>query len=234
MSFVVAIDGPAGSGKGTITKLVGKKLGLVNIDTGATFRCVALNMIQENIQLDEKDKIEKLLENIKINIDKDGRVFLNNEDVSGKIRENDVNELVSPVSTLKQVRDKLLVIQRDIAKNKDVIMEGRDIGTVVFPNANVKIYLDATPEERAKRRVKQNEEKGIETSYEEVLENILDRDKRDSSREIAPLRQADDAIYIDSSNMTIEEVVEKIINIIQIKKYKMINKKIKNKHEKRS
>lgn len=218
MSFVVAIDGPAGSGKGTITKLVGKKLGLVNIDTGATFRCVALNMIQENIQLYEKDKIEKLLENIKINIDKDGRVFLNNEDVSGKIRENDVNELVSPVSTLKQVRDKLLVIQRDIAKNKDVIMEGRDIGTVVFPNANVKIYLDATPEERAKRRVKQNEEKGIETSYEEVLENILDRDKRDSSREIAPLKQADDAIYIDSSNMTIEEVVEKIINIIQIKK----------------
>lgn len=218
MSFVVAIDGPAGSGKGTITKLVGEKLGLINIDTGATFRCVALNMIQENIKIDEEYKIGKLLENIKINIDKDGRIFLNNEDVSEKIRENDVNELVSPVSVLKQVRDKLLVIQRDIAKNKDVIMEGRDIGTVVFPNADVKIYLDATPEERAKRRVKQNEEKGIETSYEEVLQNILDRDKRDSSRKIAPLKQAEDAIYIDSSNMTIEEVIEKIINIIQMKK----------------
>ena len=216
MSFVVAIDGPAGAGKGTITKLVGQKLNLVNIDTGATFRCVALNMLKENIGLDEEEKIEKILEKIKIEMQPNGEIFLNGENVTHKIRENDVNNFVSPVSTIKVVRDKLLEIQREIAEGKNVIMEGRDIGTTVFPNADVKIYLDATPEERAKRRVLQNKEKGIETSYEEVLENIKDRDYRDSNREIAPLRKAEDAIYIDSSDMTIEEVVNKVIDIINM------------------
>ena len=146
----------------------------------------------------------------------DGEIFLNGEDVTKRIRENDVNNFVSPVSTIKIVRDKLLEIQRKIAEGKNVIMEGRDIGTTVFPNADVKIYLDATPEERARRRVLQNKEKGIETSYEEVLENIKDRDYRDSNREIAPLRKAEDAIYIDSSDMTIEEVVDKVIDIIKM------------------
>ena len=216
MSFVVAIDGPAGAGKGTITKLVGQKLNLVNIDTGATFRCVALNMLKENVGLDEEEKIEKILEKIKIEMQPNGEIFLNGENVTHKIRENDVNNFVSPVSTIKVVRDKLLEIQREIAEGKNVIMEGRDIGTTVFPNADVKIYLDATPEERAKRRVLQNKEKGIETSYEEVLENIKDRDYRDSNREIAPLRKAEDAIYIDSSDMTIEEVVDKVIDIIKV------------------
>ena len=217
MSFVVAIDGPAGAGKGTITKLVGQKLNLVNIDTGATFRCVALNMLKENVGLDEEEKIEKILEKIKIEMQPNGEIFLNGENVTHKIRENDVNNFVSPVSAIKIVRAKLLEIQRKIAEGKNVIMEGRDIGTTVFPNADVKIYLDATPEERAKRRVLQNKEKGIETSYEEVLENIKDRDYRDSNREIAPLRKAEDAIYIDSSDMTIEEVVNKVIDIINKK-----------------
>lgn len=218
MSFVVAIDGPAGAGKGTITKLVGEKLNLVNVDTGATFRCVALNMLKENVGMDEEDKIRNILEKINIEMYTDGKIFLNGEDVTKRIRENDVNDFVSPVSTIKIVRDKLLEIQRKIAEGKNVIMEGRDIGTTVFPNADVKIYLDATPEERARRRVLQNEEKGIETSYEEVLENIKDRDYRDSNREIAPLRKAEDAIYIDSSDMTIEEVVDKVIDIINKKK----------------
>lgn len=217
MSFVVAIDGPAGSGKGTITKLVGKRLGLINIDTGATFRCVALNMIQEGIEIREEDKIKELLEKIKIDMKENGEVFLNGEEVTKKIRENDVTNFVSPISTIPIVRNKLLEIQRKIAQGKNVIMEGRDIGTVVFPNANVKIYLDASPEERAQRRVKQNQEKGITTSYEEVLENIIDRDKRDSTREVAPLKRAEDAIYIDSTSMKIEEVVDKIVEIVKEK-----------------
>ena len=220
MSFVVAIDGPAGAGKGTITKKVGEKLGLINIDTGATFRCVTLNMLQKNIDIQEEDKIQELLNEINIQMNPDGEVFLNGENVTRRIRENDVNNLVSPVSVLPIVRNKLLEIQRKIAQGKDVIMEGRDIGTVVFPNANVKIYLDATPEERARRRVLQNKEKGIEASYEEVLEGIKDRDKRDSTRKLAPLKRAQDAIYIDSTNLDIEQVTKKIINIIKETKNK--------------
>ena len=207
-----------GSGKGTITKLVGERLGLINIDTGATFRAVTLAMIRQNIKTDETKKIEKLLENIKIEFKKDGdeqKVFLDGEDVSLQIREKPVNDFVSEVSTLKIVRDKLLKLQRKIAEGKNVIMEGRDIGTAVFPNANVKIYLDATPEERARRRVLQNQEKGIKSTYEEALENVKTRDKIDSSREIAPLKKAEDATYIDSTNMSIQEVVEKICDIIQ-------------------
>ena len=141
MSFVVAIDGPAGAGKGTITKQVAEKLNLVNVDTGATFRCVALNMLKENVGLDEEEKIEKILEKINIEMKSNGEIFLNGENVTKKIRENDVNNFVSPVSTIQIVRNKLLEIQRKIAEGKDVIMEGRDIGTTVFPNADVKIYL---------------------------------------------------------------------------------------------
>ena len=217
MSFIVAIDGPAGAGKGTITKLVGEKLGLINIDTGATFRCVTLNMLQEQIDIQEEDKIKEMLDKINIKMEPNGKIFLNGEDVTRRIREIDVNNFVSPVSVLPIVRNKLLEVQRSIAEGKNVIMEGRDIGTVVFPNADVKIYLDATAEERAKRRVLQNQEKGIESSYEEVLEGIKDRDKRDSTRKIAPLKKAEDAIYVDSTNLSIEQVVEKIIQIIENK-----------------
>ena len=176
MSFIVAIDGPAGSGKGTITKLVGEKEGLVNIDTGAMFRCVTLEMIRRNIKIDEEEKIKKLLEEIKIDMKKgkeELEIYLNGEEVTKKIREKEVNDFVSPVSTIGIVREKLLELQRKVAEGKNVIMEGRDIGTVVFPNADVKIYLDATPEERARRRVKQNLEKGIKTTYEEALENVI-------------------------------------------------------------
>lgn len=218
MSFIVAIDGPAGSGKGTIAKKVGERLGLVHVDTGAMFRCVTLNVIQEGIAIEEESQIEGMLNKIKIDLKENGEVFLNGKEVTKKIRDSEVTQLVSPVSVIPAVRKKLLERQREIAQEKEVIMEGRDIGTVVFPNADVKIYLDASPEERARRRVKQNEEKGIITSYEETLKNIMDRDKRDITREVAPLKQAEDAIYIDSSNMTIEEVVKTIVQIIQQKK----------------
>ena len=220
MSFIVAIDGPAGSGKGTITKAVGEKLDLVNIDTGATFRCVTLAMLNNNIKIGEQEKIVELLNNIKINLTEENgkqKVELNGIDVTLEIRTEKVNKFVSPVSKLPIVRQNLLNLQRKMAEGKNVIMEGRDIGTTVFPNANVKIYLDATPEERAKRRVKQNEENGLKSNYKEILQSIKSRDEQDKTREISPLKQAEDAIYVDSSNMTIEEVTNCIIDIIQEK-----------------
>lgn len=217
MAIIVAIDGPAGAGKGTITKKVGEKLGLINIDTGAMFRCVTLNIIQEKIEPNQEEKIKQMLEKIQIELKENEEVYLNGENVSKAIREEMVTKKVSPVSKIPIVREKMLKMQRKMSEGKNIIMEGRDIGTVVFPNADVKIYLDASPEERAKRRVKQNQEKGIESSYEEVLKNIMDRDKSDSNREIAPLKQAKDAIYIDSSDMTIDEVVAKIVGIVQEK-----------------
>ena len=214
MSFIIAIDGPAGSGKGTVTKKKEKKLGLVNIDTGAAYRSVALESINQNIKLEEEDKIINMLDNINIEFKNEhGKdlIYLNGEDVTDKIRQKDVSKIVSPISAIKEVRFKLNDIFRKIAKNQDVIMEGRDIGTYVFPNASLKIYLDASPEERAKRRYIQNQKKGIQMSYEEIVENIKTRDKIDMQKEIGALKKAEDAIYIDSTNLTIEEVVEKIV-----------------------
>lgn len=218
MSFVVAIDGPAGTGKGTITEIISKRMNLVNIDTGATYRCVTLAMIERNIKLEEIEKIKELLKEIKIEIKviKGKQVFfLDGKDVSSKIRTKEVTQLVSPVSSIKEVRYALTEIQRKMAEKKDVIMEGRDIGTCVFPKAEVKIYLDAEEEERVKRRYKQNKEKNIEMTYEEVRKNIRARDKNDREKEVGALKQANDAIYIDTTNMSIRQVsktVEKIIN----------------------
>lgn len=219
--MIVAIDGPAGSGKGTITKLVGKKLNLIYIDTGAMYRCVTLECLNKNVKIEETEKLEQILEDIDIEFlseNDEQKVFLNGEDVTLKIRSKEVNEYVSPVSTVKIVRTKMTDLQRKMAASKDVIMEGRDIGTTVFPNADVKVYLDATPEERASRRYKQNIENGITTGYEEILANVKERDYIDSHREISPLRQAEDAIYVDSTHMTIEEVVSEIERIILSKK----------------
>ena len=224
MSFIVAIDGPAGSGKGTITKIVGDKMDLAYIDTGAMYRCVTLYMLKHNISLDDIDKIKEMLKVIDIKLKNENGVnkfYLDGEDVSQKIRENDVNNFVSPVSHVIQIREAMVDLQRKIGNEADAIMEGRDIGTNVFPNADVKIYLDATPEERARRRLKQNEENGIESNYDEVLQNILFRDSNDRSSSVAPLRQAEDAIYIDSTNMTIDEVANEVIRIVKEKKEKI-------------
>jgi len=221
MGFIVAVDGPAGSGKGTITKRVAEELNLTSIDTGAMYRSVTLAILENQIELDNIEEISKLLKNVKIEFKKNGdeqKVFLNGKDVSLKIREKPVNENVSKVSTIRIVRENMADLQREMAKTIDVIMEGRDIGTNVFPNADVKIYLDATPEERAKRRYLQNQENGIKMSYEEIVENVKQRDLIDSTREIAPLKRAEDAIYVDSSDMTIDEVVEKVKNIINKKR----------------
>ncbi len=220
MSFIVAIDGPAGSGKGTVTELVCKKLNLINISTGAAYRSVALATLQNNISSDDTNKIIELLDKIDIEFRKENDkdlVYLNGEEVTKRIRQKDVTSIVSKVSSIKEVRLKLNKIFKKIAENKNVIMEGRDIGTCVFPKADVKIYLDASIEERAKRRVKQNEELGINIPYEEIKKDIQKRDEADKNKKIGALKKADDAIYIDSSNMTIEEVTDKIVEIIKNK-----------------
>ena len=221
MGFIVAIDGPAGSGKGTVTKIISEKLGLINIDTGAMYRCVALQALKNNIKDTEIEKVEKMLENIDIKFKReDGNVktFLNGEDVSKQIRTPEVDDVVAKFAALKQVREKVTPLQQKMGELGNIIMEGRDIGTTVFPNANVKIYLDASVEERAKRRYLQNQEKGINESYEEVLESIKKRHILETTREISPLRKADDAILVDSTELTIEQVVNRIIEIIEEKK----------------
>ncbi len=218
MSFIVAIDGPAGSGKGTITKLIADKLGLVNIDTGAMYRCVALKCIQNKIKNTDIESIECVLENISIELKKENgiqKVYLEGKDVSTEIRTPIVDANVAIYAALKCVREKMTPMQRKMGDSQDLIMEGRDIGITVFPDADVKIYLDASFEERAKRRYKQNKTKGIECTYEEVYNSIVERHKLETERELSPLMQAEDAIYLDSSNLSIEQVVEKIIDIIE-------------------
>lgn len=224
MGMVVAIDGPAGSGKGTVTKLVAERLGLVNIDTGAMYRCVALECVNKNIKPEEIEKIAEVLEDIDIQLKREGNsqiVLLNGQDVSKEIRKEQIDENVAKYAAIKIVRDKVTPIQQKMGENANIIMEGRDIGTVVFPNADVKIFLDCSIEERAKRRYKQNIERGLNTPYEEVLSSLIERHKLETERTIAPFVKAEDAILVDSSNMSIEEVVEEVIRIVKEK----LNKK---------
>lgn len=226
MSFIVAIDGPAGTGKGTITKLVGEELGLINVDTGAMYRCVALEALRKNVSDTEIEKLEEILKDIKIEFKRENGniiVFLNGEDVTKEIRTPKINACVANFAALKCVRDKMTPLQQEMGKNSNIIMEGRDIGTVIFPKADVKIYLDASAEERANRRYKQNIENGIKQSYEEVLESIKKRDFLETTRELNPLRKADDAILVDTTHLTIEEVKQKILEIIKEKQYDKSN-----------
>lgn len=220
MSFVVAVDGPAGTGKGTITKLVAEKLGFVVIDTGAMYRCVTLNALKENISAEETEKIEKMLEKISIEMEEvDGKqkVLLNGEDVTKEIRTPEIDRSSSAYCAIPCVREKITPMQRKMGEKGNVMMEGRDIGTVVFPHADVKIYLDASDEEIARRRYKQNLEKGMDVTYEQTLEDIKKRNEYDSNRKIAPLKQAEDAIYIDSTKMSIKQVEKAVIKIIKKK-----------------
>ena len=211
---VVAIDGPAGSGKGTVANILAKNCNLTYIDTGAMYRAIAYKTLQNNIDITEEDKIVELAKNSKIDFF-EGKTYLDGIDISKEIRTMEVTRIVSPISSIVALREILVEEQRKMASSKDVIMEGRDITTVVLPNANYKFYLDATIEERANRRYKEMKEKNIETTYEEVLENIKKRDYNDMNKKVGSLKKAEDAIYIDSTDLTIEEVVKKMQDVIE-------------------
>ena len=216
--MIVAVDGPAGSGKGTVTKRIEEELGFLNLDTGATYRCVALQALREGLNLENEKEIIEIANSIDIKIDNTGEkdiILLNGEDVSKEIRTKEVTSIVSQISSIIPVREKMVEVQRNLAKGKNVIVEGRDIGTVVFPNADIKIYLDASEEIRAKRRYEENVQNGIDTTYEEVLENVKMRDYNDMHKPYGALKKADDAIVVDSTKLSIEEVVVKIKNIIK-------------------
>lgn len=217
MGYVVALDGASGTGKGTVTRYVAQKLGLVTIDTGALYRCITLQVLDNNIPLENIEEIAKLTKEMKVDLRiEDGKqlVFLNGKDVSIEIRTPRVTSYVSKVSAIKEVREEMTHIQRRLAEGKNIIMEGRDIGTTIFPNADVKIFLECSAEERAKRRVKQNAENGIETSYEEVLASIKNRDYMDATREVSPLRKAEDAIVVSTDGCEDTEGGERVYQVV--------------------
>ena len=217
--MIIAIDGPAGSGKSTIAKLVALELGFEYLDTGAMYRMVTLRLVNKKISLEDIRSIEKELKNMKIDI-LNNRFFLNNVDVTDEIRTPIVSENVSKVAKIKEIRYKMVELQREISKSKNTILDGRDIGTVVFPNAEIKIYLIADEVERAKRRYSELKNNS-EISFEDVLKNIVERDRIDSTRVESPLKKAEDAIEIDTTGNTIEEVKEKIL--LAIEEYKNKN-----------
>ncbi len=214
--FAIAVDGPAGSGKSTVAKMVARKLGIIYVDTGAMYRTVALHCTQENIPLEEEAAVVAVLDglNMRIQPNTDGqRIFLNEEDVTAKLRTAEIGKGASVVAAYQQVRERMVELQQEMAREHSVIMDGRDIGTVVLPHAEVKIYLDAGVEERARRRVGELEAKGETADFEETKKMIIQRDYNDMNREHSPLKKADDAISLDSTGMSIEEVLQAILDI---------------------
>lgn len=215
MSKIIAIDGVASSGKGTITKIVAEKLNLTSIDTGAMYRAIALETINKNVDINDKEKIIEIAKNSTIKLDRDGTTYLNGEDVTKMLKTQEVNSIVSQVSSIPEVREILVEQQRKMAENLDVIMEGRDITTVVFPNTKYKFYLDADLEERTKRRHLQNQQLGLDIPYEKVLESLKFRDENDMNKPVGALKRTDDQVYINTTDMSIDEVVNKIISKIK-------------------
>ncbi len=215
--MIIAIDGPAGSGKSTIARLIAKDKGLIYLDTGAMYRLVTLKALNKGIlgnnDLNYLEEIKKLLDNLNIDIKENG-FYLDNVDVSEEIRKPIVSENVSDVAAIREVREKMVDLQRKFSESKNVILDGRDIGTVVFPNADLKIFLIADAKERAKRRYKELVEKGENVEIEEIYENILKRDKIDSTRKESPLKKAEDAIEVDTTSKNVEEVKNEILRMI--------------------
>lgn len=213
-NYAIALDGPSGSGKSTVAKSIAKRLGILYLDTGAMYRAVGLNALMCGVDTRDWKSVEKVLEKTDVRVayaDSGQRIYLNGEDVTDKIRTPEVSRAASDVSAVPAVRLAMVELQREIAKSASVVMDGRDIGTYVLPNAKYKFFLTAAPEERARRRHAELEAKGLICSYEDVLREMLERDKNDSSRELAPLKKAGDAELVDTTNMTVEQVIEHII-----------------------
>lgn len=218
MSVNVAIDGPAGAGKSTIAKRVAKEMGYIYVDTGAMYRAMALYFLRLGVKPEETDKISTMCNDADISISyEDGVqvVLLNGENVNGFIRTEEVGNMASATSVNGNVRKKLVELQQKLASKENVVMDGRDIGTVVLPNANVKVYLTASSAERAKRRFLELQAKGEAADIKKIEADIIERDHRDMTREISPLKQAEDAVLVDSSDMTIDEVVDCIMNLVK-------------------
>ena len=216
----IAIDGPAGAGKSTIARKVAEILSFIYVDTGAMYRSMALYFIRHDIAAQDEEKIAAACPDIDVSIvyqDGEQQVILNGENVNGLIRTEQVSMMTSDTSKYPVVREKLLSLQRGLAEKENVIMDGRDIGTCVLPNADVKIYLTASAAERARRRYKEQTERGVDCDIKEIERDIIARDEQDMNREVAPLRQAEDAVLVDSSDMTIDQVVDEIIRIYQEK-----------------
>ena len=211
----VAIDGPSAAGKSTIAKMVAKKENFIYIDTGAMYRCVAYYCLTQKIDLNDEKAVEQAIEHIQIRLTPDNKVYLNDEDVSSQIRQDQVSLGASCVSKYQAVRSFLVDEQRKMANAGNVILDGRDIGTVVLPDADLKIYQIASVETRAKRRYLENLERGLDADLETIKKEIEERDYQDTHREISPLKKADDAIELDTSSLTLEEVVEQVLTLIQ-------------------
>lgn len=211
--MIIAIDGPSGAGKSTVAKLLSKSLNFEYIDTGAMYRALAYKAFKKNIDIckDNEDKINEMLNNTIIDY-QNNCIFLDGENVNDKIRDEHISKLSSKISAISSVRLKMIDLQRNISKNKSVVMDGRDIGTAVFPNAQYKFFITASVDERAKRRYNELIQKGVDVCYEEVKSDIIKRDNNDISREISPLKMADDAIYIDTTDNEIDSVVKEILN----------------------
>lgn len=213
MGYNVAIDGPAGAGKSTIAKLVAKEKGYIYVDTGAMYRGLAIHFLNRGIDPEDRDAVAEACRDAEVTIGyEDGvqQIYLNGENVTSMLRTEETGNMASKTSAILEVREKLLELQRSLAREKDVIMDGRDIGTNILPDADVKIYLTASVETRARRRYDELREKGEDCSLEEISRDIKERDERDMTREIAPLKKADDAVLVDSSDMTIQQVVDEI------------------------
>ena len=216
MGYNVAIDGPAGAGKSTIAKLVAKEKGYIYVDTGAMYRGLAIHFLDKEISAEETDKIIKACNDADVTIRYENglqQVYLNDVNITSRLRDEAVGSMASKSSAIPEVRAKLLELQRGLARTQDVIMDGRDIGTCVLPDADVKVYLTASVETRAKRRYDELVEKGVSCDFDEIARDIAERDHRDMTRETAPLKQAEDAVLVDSSDMTIDEVVKAISDL---------------------